>query len=98
MILQTWEIGGSNPQFWKGEFTHTPQYAVVQFCQVQEVDAAVRSAAAPARSATTRPTRPAGYVVLVRDLGSLRVPPFVAFVMSTILFGLGLLGLHWREK
>ena len=23
-ILQTWEIGGSNPQFWKGEFTHTP--------------------------------------------------------------------------
>ncbi len=38
LILQTWEIGGSKPQFWKGEFTHTPQYAVVQFCQVQEVD------------------------------------------------------------
>jgi hypothetical protein len=33
-ILQTWEIGGSNPQFWKGQFTHTPQYAVVQFCEV----------------------------------------------------------------
>jgi len=38
MILETYEIGGSNPQFWKGEFTHTPEYAVVQFCQVQEVD------------------------------------------------------------
>jgi hypothetical protein len=37
-------------------------------------------------------------VVLHRDLGSLRVPPFVAFVMSLLLFGLGLLGLHWREK
>ena len=39
-----------------------------------------------------------GYVVLSRDLGSLRVPAFVAFFMSLILFVLGLLGLHWREK
>ena len=36
--------------------------------------------------------------MLFRDLGSLRVPPFVAFAMSTILFILGLLGLHWRER
>ena len=39
-----------------------------------------------------------GYVVLQRDLGSLRVPAFVAFFISSILFGLGLLSLHWREK
>ena len=39
-----------------------------------------------------------GFVVLSRDLGSLRVPPFVAFIMSSILFVLGLLLLHWREK
>ena len=39
-----------------------------------------------------------GYVILQRDLGSLRVPPFVAFGMSLILFVLGLLMLHWREK
>ena len=37
-VLQTWEIGGSNPQFWKGEFTHVPQYAVAQFCEVAEVE------------------------------------------------------------
>ena len=37
-------------------------------------------------------------MVLSRDLGSLRVPPFVAFIMSSILFVLGLLMLHWREK
>ena len=37
-------------------------------------------------------------MVLFRDLGSLRFPPFVAFVISFILFGLGLLALHWREK
>ena len=39
-----------------------------------------------------------GFVILQRDLGSLRVPPFVAFGMSVILFVLGLLMLHWREK
>ena len=28
----------------------------------------------------------------------MRVPAFVAFFISLILFGLGLLALHWREK
>ena len=32
------------------------------------------------------------------DLGSVRVPPFVAFLAFSALFGLGLLCLHWREK
>ena len=96
-ILQTWEIGGSNPQFWKGEFTHTPQYAVVQFCQVQEVDQPFGLPPIPPQCDNSADAT-AGYVVLFRDLGSLRVPPFVAFAMSTILFILGLLGLHWRER
>jgi hypothetical protein len=96
-ILETYEIGGSKPQFWKGQFTHTPQYAAVQFCQVKE---------APADRPTVLPPIPpecddggrTGFVILERDLGSLRVPPFVAFGMSVILFVLGLLMLHWREK
>ncbi len=96
-ILQTWEIGGSKPQFWKGEFTHTPQYAVVQFCQVQEVDQPFGLPPIPPQCDNSADAT-AGYVVLFRDLGSLRVPPFVAFAMSTILFILGLLGLHWRER
>jgi len=98
-ILQTWEIGGSSPQFWKGEFTHTPEYAVVQFCQVVDTTASQPFGLPPLppqcdNSADAK----AGYVVLFRDLGSLRVPPFVAFGMSAILFILGLLGLHWRER
>jgi hypothetical protein len=36
--------------------------------------------------------------VLEYDLGSVRLPPFVAFVLSALCFGLGLLCLHWREK
>jgi hypothetical protein len=98
-ILQTWEVGGSKPQFWKGEFTHTPQYAVVQFCQVVDTSQSQPFGLPPLppqcdNSADAK----AGYVVLFRDLGSLRVPPFVAFGMSAILFILGLLGLHWRER
>lgn len=96
-ILQTWEIGGSSPQFWKGEFTHTPQYAVVQFCQVQEVEQPFGLPPLPPQCDNSADAV-SGYVVLFRDLGSLRVPAFVALGMSLILFVLGLLGLHWRER
>jgi hypothetical protein len=96
-ILQTWQIGGSDPQFWKGEFTHTPEYAVVQFCQVQEVEQPFGLPPLPPQCSND-PDAINGYVVLVRDLGSLRVPAFVALGASLILFILGLLCLHWREK
>ena len=36
MILQTWTVGGSNPQFWKGEFNHTTKYAVVEYCKTAD--------------------------------------------------------------
>ena len=39
-----------------------------------------------------------GFVVLERNLGDVRFPPFVAFASSVILFVLGLLMLHWYEK
>jgi hypothetical protein len=98
-ILQTWEIGGSKPQFWKGEFTHTPQYAVVQFCQVVDTTESQPFGLPPLPpQCDNSADAVSGYVVLFRDLGSLRVPPFVAFGMSAILFGLGLLALHWRER
>jgi hypothetical protein len=96
-ILQTWEIGGSNPQFWKGEFSHTAEYAVAQFCQVQEVEQPFGLPPLPPQCDNSADAT-SGYVVLYRDLGSLRVPAFVAFGMSLILFILGLLALHWREK
>ena len=96
-VLQTWEIGGSKPKFWKGEFTHSTEYAVVQFCQVQEVEQPFGLPPLPPQCDKSADAT-AGYVVLFRDLGSLRVPPFVAFGMSAILFILGLLGLHWRER
>ena len=95
-ILETYEIGGSDPQFWKGQFTHDPQFAAVQFCEV--LDTSDRTFGLPPLPPECNPEGTQGWVILQRDLGSLRVPAFVAFFMSAILFILGLLALHWREK
>src|SRR5713226_4304831 len=98
-VLQTWEIRGSKPQFWKGQFTHTPQIAVVEFCETVDTSQSQPFGLPPLPpECSTAQGAQKGYVVLERDLGSLRVPPFVAFCMASILFVLGLLALHWREK
>ena len=97
VVLETFETGGSSPQFWKLELTHTPQYAAVQFCEAAEVPED-RSEALPPLEPECADEGATSYVILTRDLGSLRVPPFVAFVCFTILFVLGLLLMHWREK
>lgn len=95
VVSDTREIGGSNPKFWKLQFTHKPRYATVQVCPALNVKLA-QGAAPP--TPTCDPTQPVTYLVLERDLGSLRVPPFVVLVCSAILFALSLLGLHWRER
>ncbi|MEX1008639.1 MAG: hypothetical protein WD271_12460 [Acidimicrobiia bacterium] len=97
LISDTYEIGGSSPQFWKGQFTHDPEYAVAKFCEVAAAPED-RPSVLPPLPAECAPGGKAGFVVLSRNLGSLRVPPFVAFAMASILFVLGLLMLHWRER
>ena len=49
---------------------------------------------APTCDAAQQPTT----IVLEKDLGSVRFPPFMTMVASAILFALSLLGLHWRER
>jgi len=96
-ILETFEVGGSDPQFWRGELRHTEQVAVAQFCEVAE-EPEDRAFGLPPLKPECADGGETGYVVLVRNLGSLRFPPFMAFVGSSILFVLGLLMLHWRER
>jgi hypothetical protein len=95
VVSDTREIGGSKPTFFKLQFTHKPKYATVKVCPAQNVRTA-QGAAPP--TPTCDPTKPANVLVLERDLGSLRVPPFVVLVCSAILFTLCLLALHWRER
>jgi len=97
LISDTWEAGGSDPKFWKLQFTHDPHYAVAKFCAVSPTPTD-RPSVLPPLTPECAPGGRQGFVILSRNLGSLRVPPFVAFGMSSILFALGLLMLHWREK
>jgi hypothetical protein len=89
------EIGGSKPDPLKLQFTHTPRYATAQVCPVLTVGT-LQGAAPPTPECD--PSQPVSYIVLERDLGSLRIPPLVVVCASSILFILSLLGLHWRER
>ncbi len=91
----TYEVGGSNPNLFDWEFTHSAHYAVQEYCAVLPVDVPF---GVPPPEPECDPNGETGFVVLERDLGSLRFPPFVAFFMSIVLFGLSLLCLHWRER
>ena len=91
------DFGGGWP--WVHISLHKPQYAVVTTCKV---DPSLAPAEVPYGAKPPVPKcDPEGgtqLLVLERDLGSLRVPPFVAFIAFSLLFGLTLLALHWRER
>jgi hypothetical protein len=76
---------------------HTPKYAVVNICTIDQDKLVVPFGDTPPTPQCDT-TQPINTLVFERDLGSVRVPPFVAFVGASILFILTLLGLHWRER
>jgi hypothetical protein len=100
LVVNTWEIGGSNPSFLDFEFRHTPKFAVVEFC----------GAAPNTQPFGVPPDEPTcavegtpeaednGFVVLEYNLGDVRLPPIIAFISSIILFVLGLVMFGWYEK
>jgi len=94
-VTDTYEIGGSDPNPLKLEFRHQPLFAVAQFCSNLEVETLP---GLPPPEPECDPNAEAGFVVLERNLGSLRLPPVIAFFASVVLFGLGLLSLHWFER
>ncbi len=96
-ITNTYELGGSNPNPLDFELKHEPLYAVAEFCTVE--DPGLPFGVAPPKNATCDDASDLnGFIVFERDLGSIRVPPLVAFGGSVLLFVLGLLFLHWRER
>ena len=98
-VIKTYEIGGSKPNPLNFELTHDPLFAVIQYCRVytsDELGVPFGTVPPPPKCKPNDPDN--GFLVIKRDLGSLRVPPIVAFISAVLLFGLGLLALHWREK
>ena len=92
----TYEIGGSDPQFLDFQFTHKPLFAVVEVCGVKPTSTPF--GVPPPKPECDPTSGKSGFVILERDLGQLRLPPVLALICSLVLFGLGLLGLHWRER
>jgi hypothetical protein len=108
LVPNFYETGGGNifSQFKfhvSGQFPilhfslHKPHFAVVNICAVDQ-EALIVPFGEPPPTPTCDKTKPINSVVFERDLGSVRVPPFVALVTASILFALTLLSLHWRER
>ena len=76
---------------------HAPKYAVAVLCPVDKAAQDVPFGD-PIPAPTCDKAQQSTTIVLEKDLGSLRFPPFMTMVASTILFILSLLGLHWRER
>lgn len=76
---------------------HKPKYAVVDICTADK-EAAVVPFGDPPPDPVCDESEPINTVVFEADLGSVRVPPFVALLGSSVLFVLCLLSLHWRER
>lgn len=97
-VLETREVGGSKPNPLDFEISHTPLYGVIEFCKL--VPDTTTFGLAPPKNppCATGADANRGFLVMKRDLGSVRIPPIVAWVASVLLFGLGLLSLHWRER
>lgn len=96
IVTEIYEIGGSEPNPLHFEFTHSPQYAAAQYCQLDKVksETAFRSTCDTSQEAQAN----SKVLILEKDLGSLRQPPLFLFFGSSALFAIFLLALHWREK
>lgn len=75
--------------------THPPRYAVVQVQAVVEQEQVPGS---PPPTPIVDESKPVIYVVLVRDLGDVRLLPATYFVISLTLFIVFVLILHYRDK
>jgi hypothetical protein len=74
---------------------HPPHYTIIQAQAVVKVDVPFGEAPPPAKVDTTAPVES---VILVRDLGKLRVPSFLIMCASGIVFGITCNALHRRDK
>jgi len=91
LLVDAYEKGGESELF----FWHAPHHTVIRVAPVKEVEV---PKGAPPPSPERDPTKPMTSVVLLRDLGNVRLPPFMLFVSSGVIFAVLLSILHRRDK
>lgn len=101
LVVGAYNFGGETyaplglPSIRPLDILHKPHYLIVQ---VQPVLQEETEAGAPPPRPAPDPTQPVYSVVLLRDLGSLRLNPAVATISSALIFGLLVYQLHTRDK
>jgi len=93
VVLKTLITGGGRTGFL--DLSHRPLYAVEEIQPALEIS--VPFGAAPPPPAPD-PAQAPLYVIVVRNLGSIRLPQYLTLFGSTLLFGLCLLGMHRYER
>lgn len=91
LATDTREIGGGS----NGPFRKKPLYAVVEIRPVLKVEPLPGQAPPVARPDPDQDPR---YVVLIRDLGALRLPQYFTVIAFAVLFGISLVLLHQAER
>ena len=91
LLVDAYEKGGESELF----FWHAPHHTVIRVAPVKEVEV---PEGAPPPKAERDPSQPVTSVVLLRDLGNVRLPPFMLFISSAVIFGALLSILHRRDK
>ena len=112
-VIAGYDKGGDNELFTIGKhkfyFRHSPHYAVVQVQAVQQPCSEENPTKAPncypppaVEGTPVTPTldtsKPVTTLIMVRDLGSVRFPPFLIALFSLIVFGVTCSALHERDK
>ncbi|HUR50173.1 MAG TPA: hypothetical protein VMY88_11685 [Acidimicrobiales bacterium] len=91
ILVDAYEKGGESELF----FWHAPHHAVIRVAPVKEVTV---PEGAPPPTPERDPSKPITSVVLTRDLGNVRLPPFMLFISSGVIFAVLLSILHRRDK
>ena len=96
-VLDAYDKGGRGGSFFDKNipWSHPPHYAIVQVERVKKVE--VEFGTTPPK-AKPDPSQPIITVIMERDLGDKRLPPFLTAVGSGIIFGVLCNVLHRRDK
>jgi hypothetical protein len=99
LVVGGWSRGGDNELFTLGHhkffFRHSPHHVVIQ---VQPVRQVTTTAGALPPTPQVDPSKPVTTLVMVRDLGNVRLPPFLVALSALIVFAVTCTALHERDK
>ena len=96
-VIGAFDVGGKSDNFFNNWFPgpHPPRYAIVQVQPVKKIEVEFGQPPPPPEVDESQPVYSA---IMVRDLGSKRLPPVLLLLGSLIIFGVSCNVLHRRDK